>query len=552
MINKINEIKIIIFFLLVLVIFFIKIYYLDIVFIEFDDAGPFLSHKFYPNDKNINFFNFNFLLSKEFINQLEDSIFFPAYIAFNWTYAPGHYIFFTFFNISGFEPNTKLFFIRIFSLIYSAISIGTLFYFLNKELKVNTHTTILVCSILANSLNFNLYSMHGSPYTTYLLSTLLGVILANKSFRKKNILPVVSMNSLLIFFNYLNVIFYLIFLFSLIKDKKFFYNFKLLYKKKKYIVINLLTLTYFITIILLKYFQDINLTRGQQIYFNSEIYSIIKQYLIQLSKSINFLFYGALPNFNSELILSNFYFANIELSSILIFFLYPATFMLALLLLKIKKKESSNTYICCLIYLFIWTLLYFFNKLPLDASRHSLIYFPLLLILFAIVINFNCKKIKFFYAIISIFFFINGIFNLKIELEKRRHNYYNQIKIIENQNIKNIFLYEDAIWIKNFLKTKDYNLFDFNFRYYRKLKDFNLLPDEVLMIGQNNTFETFREHLKSSYQILKDKDSLIAERIIKNYEIQLIYKEINSVHFSYASKIGSARNNFYLYKLRKY
>ena len=541
-----------VFFFFIIAIFFIKIFYLSNLIYEFDDVGPFLAHKFYPTSKSISIFGHDFFISSNFINNIEDSLLFPLYIAYNWTYAPGHYIFYIFFNISEFDSSTKVFFIRIFSLTFSLISVVLLFNFLLNKLKLNFESVILTCSILATSINFNLYSMHGSPYTTFFLSTLIGAILIKASLRKKNLLPLISINSFLIFFNYLNVIFYIIFLYILIKDKKFLYNLKIISKKKKYLIINFLSITFFFIIIFLKYYQNINLSRGNLINTNVEFLELFTFIFFQFCKSFNFLIYGGLPNPNPEIILSNMYIHNMDIYSKLKFIIYPLLFLIMFTISILKNSDHKNYLICCSIYLIIWLLFYLFNKLPLDASRHSLIYFPILLILFAISIsNYKSKKIKVLFMSFSFIVILNGMWNLTLEIEKRKNKYVEYFKIIKEQNIKNIFLYEDAIWIKNFAKKNEFQIYDFNYKIFRKTENFSTFPEKAIMIGQNGSFDEFRKNLKFNYEILKDKESLIGDRIKNNYHITEVFKELSNENFAYKSKSASSGNNMYIYVLEK-
>ena len=136
---------------------------------------------------------------------------------------------------------------------------------------------------------------------------------------------------------------------------------------------------------------------------------------------------------------------------------------------------------CCIIYFFQCLIFYYFEIIPLDQTRHSLIFFPIILTILYIVLS-EFKLINpFLFVIILIlvpFAYLNtkNVINNKISLFD--FNYLN------NQKESHILLYDSLSSLAYFEKTNKkvfyvgLNQFKNN---YKKLK----IPNSFLVVGKH-------------------------------------------------------------------
>lgn len=168
--------------ILILIGSFLRVYGLDKVYTEYDDIGVVSVHKGHIGTKNINIFegiiNSPLLVDMESAYSIENSMKLPFYIAYTWTYAPAQYVILPLLlnNDDSFEE--VVFKGRLISAFFSIMSIVLIAYLMYiVSGRVLTWTLPIVITIPIFSANSILYAHHMSPYSAYLFSTCLGLVL---------------------------------------------------------------------------------------------------------------------------------------------------------------------------------------------------------------------------------------------------------------------------------------------------------------------------------------------------------------------------------------
>ena len=91
-----KKIENLIFLFLFLIIFIssidIKRQFITEIYTEYDDVGVITLHKGVVGNKEINILEKKITLNQTKLKDLNNSLLFPAYIVYGWTYAPGQYL----------------------------------------------------------------------------------------------------------------------------------------------------------------------------------------------------------------------------------------------------------------------------------------------------------------------------------------------------------------------------------------------------------------------------------------------------------------------------
>lgn len=516
-----TNIRYLFFFFLIFLSSIIKLNHINKIYHELDDIGIISNHKHYPQDKTIQIFQKKIVIKKNLIQNLENSYLFPFYIALNWTYSPGQFFFYYLIDFEEKNFFSKVFFAKIISFISSLISVVIFFIFCDRFIKSKYVISLFLSLILFNSFNFSIYSLHMSPYSTYVLSTTFALILIYKSLFKKNILPLITINSFLIYFSYMNFLFFFTLMFVSIYQKKIKFNALLIFGKKiKYLIFNILLLSPIALIFILK--SNISYSRGSSILEVENILTKFQILILQLNKAFTYLFLGFLPDLKNF----NFIYLLIFISLILIFFL--------------KKKNKNSVFLVFLILTFsIWIILFFFNILPLDASRHSLIFFPILLVCLSICLS-SKKNLGIPISVLLIVFFPLSLKNIDKVLTLKNSNFdYNYIK---NQKVKNLVIYSGSTGVKLFF-DESYDIYDFNLGKYNTQNSIIPKPKKALLISQDMSYE--------NYIKLSEKNKFNPlENFLNDYGVKEIKKFESNIYMSYQNNnIVSNQNGFYIYEL---
>ena len=518
---KSNKYSFYIFFLLIFsASIFFKINFLSKVYTEYDDVGVITLHKGVVGDKQIKFGKYSFTIKENVIRNLSQNFLFPAYIAYGWTYAPGQYILFPFLNIDKKKYENKITTARTISAITSILSSILLIYICLNLLNLNKYLSLLIFCIYSFSLNLNMYSNHMSPVMTYSLCTIIGIIICIKSLDKKDTINIYTINSILIIFSYTNILFYFLFIYIEFRKKNLLYFFKnILQNKKKLLFINILLLSPLIGLMLYKI--TINAGhRGILIDYNMSFLEISKGILYQFNTALNSIQAGFVPILFEKF---NAYF--LIFSICLAFFFFK----------KLNTKEKI-IFEFLSIYLLIWIIMYSLKLLPLDQTRHSLIFFSIYLCLIGLILK-QIIKINLI-SILLILALIVPAINLNFKNFKSKETIFD-FSLIKSLNIKNIYTYSDTL--SPFLYFEDdVNLQNTDLKSFRKNFTYKNSPEKIILVSQSSKLND-----RASYD-------LFFKKFINMYNVLPIKEINNNIYMTYNNySPHSTRNGFYLYVLTK-
>jgi hypothetical protein len=518
---KLNKYFFYIFFLLIFsASIFFKINFLSKVYTEYDDIGVIALHKGAIGDKQLKFSKYSFTIKEDFIKNLNQSFLFPAYIAYGWTYAPGQYMLIPFLNIDKKKYEHKIITARAISAFMSIISSILLIYICVNLLNLNKYLGLLIFCIYSFSLNLNMYSNHMSPVMTYSLCTIIGIIICIKSLDKKDAINIYSINTILILFSYTNIFFYFLFLYIEFRKKNLFHFFKNIFQnKKKLLLINILLLSPLIGLMLSKIAINAG-DRGIPIDYNMNFLEIVKHISYQFNAAINSIQTGFVPvlfeRYNAYFLILSICFA---------FFCFK----------KLNTKEKI-IFEFLSFYLLIWIIMHSLKMLPLDQTRHSLIFFSIYLCLIGLILK-QIKKINLISILIILALIVPAI-NLNLKNFKNKETIFD-FSLIKSLNIKNIYTYSDTL--SPFLYFEDdVNLQNIDLKSFRKNFTYNNNPEKIILVSQS-----LKLNDRASYD-------LFFKKFINMYSV-LTIKEINNniymTHNNYSPH--STQNGFYLYVLTK-
>jgi|APSaa5957512535_1039671.scaffolds.fasta_scaffold01492_9 hypothetical protein len=492
---------------------FIKFAHIDKIYTEIDDIGVISLHKHYPSDKSINIFGKDITIEKEKIQNLENSILFSSYITFNWTYSPIQYLSYKIVDYENIDYKSKIIFSKLISLTISIFCAIYFFIFLFITMKKKLYLSIFIVFILFNSFNFSIYSLHMSPYMSYLLSTIIGLYFIENSKKKLNLLPTLNIIFISLYLGYMNFIFILILIFTSIRDKKFFYNLNILFnKKKKYLIFYFLLLAPLFLLFIIK--SRTSFLRGKNIDGISNIEEFFYYIYHQSQQVFDFLFLGFFPDLQK---LNFLYF---------IFFLFLFVFY-------ILRNKKNYIFSICLYYLLIWICLHFLNLLPFDQTRHSLIFYPIILIILSEIIPINSYS-KYTIIFMIVLLYPLSIFNLNKVLHSKKDNF--DLNILKNEKTKNLIIYSGTTHTKLFFNKNDFNIIDFNIGLDSYSKKF---PEEAILTSQDMNYIEYSKLNKDFENFLKLYH--IKKKLEKNSMIYMPYNNYN---------VNSNQNGQFVYELK--
>ena len=500
----------------------LKTKYINEIYTEYDDIGVISLHKGVVGDKSIKFFNKEISLTEDTLKNLNNNILFPLYITYGWTYAPGQYFIIPLLNLDTKEYKDKIFSVRVISLISTILNSLLILFISIKYFNVNKWLGLLIFCIFSFSFNSNIYANHMSPYATYSLCSSLGVYICIQGLKSRNYLKYYTLNSLLIYFSYINILFFLAFIFIELRKnrlKKTLLN--LITDKKKYLIINSLLLIPIVSIILIKLILFKAGDRGVYIDESLNYFDLVKQIAQQFSLSISSLQTGFVPIFFESI---NF---------VLILFLIICGFFYSYKKLDLNNKIILEIFV---LYFVLWILFYYFKKLPLDQTRHSLIYFPIYLFCLVLILK-KIKYLKIISIVVILALLLPGIKNNQKILESKKSNF--EYDLILNTQIKNIYTFSDTLSPFIYF-DQNYRIFNLDLMSYRKNFIPENLPDELLLVSQNQSLEE-----RSNYDIF-------LKNLIDFYSVDILKENFSSTYMPFNNyKDHSTQNGFYLYKLDK-
>ncbi len=523
--NFVNNKYLIILFTLIVIILAIdlRFYKLSKTFTQYDDSWLYALHKGAIKDREINL-NLGPIKKKitipiEKIKELEHSfLLFPLYISFSSAYPPGQYILLPLILNKNDTYYETIFKTRSTSALSSILTLLVLIFLFYKIEKKLNWASIFVASIFAFSINSILFSHHGSVYSSSGLATACGILILHYQNNKKiSVYNANILNTLLLYFSYLGVLFFIPILFLELKNKNLLTLIKEYFSSKfGYLFLNIVLILPFCLRFFLHEYPH-NYARGE---VSNNIFDLVIQFYLSTKSLIS----GFIPyNFN-------LYY--------LIIFLVLICFTV-LFLSNSKNKDKRIILYCCLIYLFQWVILYSLKIIPLDQTRHSLIFFPILLTIFFIVLS-EFKIINYFLfsliIILTPFSYINSknIINKKISLFD-----YNYLK---NQKETHILLY-DSLSALAYFKNTDKKVYYTSLNQFRK-NYLNLdIPDNFLVVGHHEPFDLWAaSYFKNSLPKLYD-----------NYDVTKLIEISSKENYTYNNYISEHTwsNGFFVYRFKR-
>lgn len=520
----------------VLIILFLAVhlrtYNLTKFYTEYDDIFVLALHKGAIEDKeisvNIGSFKKSFTLKLETILNLEKSYLYPFHIAYSSTYSPGQYFFLPFFLSDKDSYDTKVFKARLLSSFASIFTLFILLYILFKLNRQFEWSTIFVLSIFAFSQNSILYAHHMGVYSTYCLATSVGLYLTYLLIEKKiSIYKAVFLNTFLLYFSYLNIFFFIPLIYIEYK-KKNLKNLIVSYftNKKILLLFNIFLFLPFFLLFALK--GKTSYSRGVE---SNEIESLLSFYylLINLAKQFfvatKFLFIGFIPN-NFSTIFTIFF--------ILIF--------ISLIIYLIKSNQDSKKIltISCLLYFLQWMLLYVSNVIPLDQTRHSLTFFPILVVVLFILFS-SFKVPNLIYVIILVILIPYSYMDAKKTINKKTSVF--DLNFLEKQKEKDIYLYGPTLSPLLYFENGKKNVFFTELKSFKKNFNSMQIPNQFLMVGQWKSL-----YDQEQYEELEKN----FPKLFSEYNIEILKEKITGENFTYNNHPGnSPPNNFFVYKFIK-
>ncbi len=436
---------IIISFVLILILLAsnLRFYKLTKTYSEYDENFMISLHKGAIENKNVSInlgpIHKDININIETLHNLEKSILLPLYVAYGSTYSPGQYIILPLIlnENDNYESIVKK--NRSIAALASVLTMILLFFLFYRVEKKISLLSALTLSIFGFSINSIMYAHHGGVYSTYGLISIIGLILIYLSIEKKiTTYNAITLNTFLLYFSYLNIFFVLLFFYIEVTRKNFktfFVSFFL--NKKKYLILNLIILIPILITFLLKNEHDYH--RGKSLpavenYFDFFDFFIILS--IQLYLSLKSLFSGFIP-YNS-----NLYFLSVFILLII---------LILNSVVRNKNVKEKTLLIACLIYFFQWIVLFCFNIIPLDQTRHILTFFPVILVIFYL--SFKSIRINnIIYLAIILLALPFAYSDAKQKIEKNISLY--DLKYLDKQDDKLILTYDSLQPLLFFEKKK--------------------------------------------------------------------------------------------------
>lgn len=520
---------------------YLRLYNLTEVYTEYDDIGVLALHKGVADSREAEgdfwVFKKTFSFEKETLRNLDQSFLFPLYIAWGWTYSPGQYVVYPLMLSNDDDYDTKVFKGRFISALASIATIFLLFWLFVKLNKGLNWAVLFPVALFTFSQNSILYAHHMSPYSTYGFSVTVGLILIYLVSEKSiSTYTGCLINSILLYFSYLNILLFVpllyieydrgnlkAFILSYFSNKKFLFLCNILLLFPVLVVLKMKTIRY-----------DGN--PGSLLSFNGMRGVGIPQ-VSDFMSLISTPFYALKQLFvASKSVLVGF----IPFSASMIFvLLFLATFIFTLCAGVFKIPVTNRIFFWgTVLFLFQWVILYLFSKLPLDQTRHVLIFFPVILALCFVCFNYF-KLPNLFYLILLLVALPYSYTDAKNMVEGKTSNL--DFKYINKQNIDHIFLFSSTLSPMLYFEGKktvhnvDMNSF---IMAYQNLE----LPDKFLLVSQAETLESYTPILKIRFP-----------ELFSEYAHETLIENTTEQYFTYNNhKSNSTQNGFYIYSFSRF
>lgn len=503
------------------------------VYYEYDDVGVVALQKSFVGDNyvNIGLGPFEKLkINNEYLKKIETTPYYGFYIAKAWTYAPGQYFLASIFLNDKQSDVDKISFIRYISAIASILFLVLIVVapiILYEKWSDGSLAFVLLTAICATSLNSIAYAAHAGPYSMYMFTMGLGLMVVgvfNRGYFTRG--GAIALLNILFIFNYLIIFITICFIaFELLRsivDK----NFKMLFKT----MIEMRVLITTIPIIFLLIIINSDVPRGvlPPSINDTNVYDYILYLFNRFSLVSESIFVGGV---------------NGHIASSIIFIALAYGF------LKIKSWFICYCYLPMISFLIIlfWTILHLIGKFPMDQTRHSLILLPCILFLFNYFLRDLIEKSNQLIAYLFTFVFVSMIIfhgigsassykmaRTAVMLDKDSMKIYNPDYILTyGSTLAPLIQFENEKSIK---------VFYLDISNVKKINWSEIDPEsKILLVSQDIPLtKNLIDSLSADYPILFENSCII----------QLL--EINTgIYFPYNSyPMNSGQNGAYIYSLR--
>jgi len=225
---------------------------------------------------------------------------------------------------------------------------------------------------------------------------------------------------------------------------------------------------------------------------------------------------------------------NDNLSSIITLFVILLSFRIYFTEISILEKRYLSSF---LILFLGWLLLYYFDRLPVDSTRHMLFFAPMLSILFYVVLkNFKSDN-KFLILTLIVFSTISFFENINI-LNSKKSVF--DFKKVDESNIEFVYTYSSTL--APLIAFENKKVFNLDFNSFKNVV--KILPNRAFLLSQN---ENLNQYLAGIPDITDYR-----RKFLSNYSIKTI-EEINTgIFFPFNNNsVSSNQNGFYLYELNR-
>ena len=478
------------------IIFFLSIdlrlYNLSKVYTEYDDIGVLALHKGVASSREAEgdfwVFKKTFVFDAETLQNIEKSYLFPFYIAWGWTYSPGQYALYPMILSDDDSYEMKVFKGRFFSAAASIITVLLLFGIFIKLNNGLSWAAMLPVSIFSFSQNSILYGHHMGPYSTYCLATTLGLFLIYLATERKiSTYTCCLLNTVLLYFSYMNILIFIPLLYVEYHRKNIKAFILSYFSEKKYLLFfNVMLIVPILITLAMKLKHTTQGSLGMrglgipQIIDFTTIISVPFIVLKQLFLASESLFSGFFP---------------IEISSIyLLFFLIVMVVTLYLGLFRIQFPRRIF-FLGLILYFLQWLSFYMASKLPLDGTRHALIFFPVLLAITFVCFN-HLKLPNLFYVAFCLIAIPYSYVEAKSLIDRKANNL--NFEFIEKQNVDHIFLYDTTLspllYFEGKKKVVNVDMDSF-IKIYKNYK----MPESFLFVSQHKSLKEYKPVLKKRF-----------------------------------------------------
>jgi hypothetical protein len=509
----------------------LRLYNLSEVYTEYDDVGVLAFHKSKSGNRegeySFKVYNQTFSFNWDTLRNLEKTYLLPLYVAYGWSYSPGQYVLYPLMLSNDDDYEMKIIKGRFMSALSSIATLLLLSWIFVKFNNGVSWAVLFPVSIFAFSQNSILYAHHMSPYSMYGLGTTLGLVLLYLVSEKKiTTYSGCIINSILMYFSYMNILIFVPLLYIEFQRKNLkAFLVSYFYEKKKFLLWNLVLLGPVLVLLIFKKRQYGSVLRGVGVPQFDGFMAIISTpifVLKQLFVAVQSLFTGFFPT-NLQFVIS----------MVIVLVLFVVTYFGVF---KIKLSHKSF-YSGLILFSLQWLFLYSLSKVPLDQTRHALILFPVFLSLMFVCFN-HFRLPNLFYIVLCLIAVPYSYADAKNLIDRKTNNL--DFEFIEKQNVDHIFIYSYTLSPLLYFDGKK-SVLNADINAFRVAYKTTKLPEKFLFVSQDKSLKVYKPFLQAFVPE-------ISAKMFSEYKIQTLVEKSTGQYFSYNDyNVSSQQNGFYVY-----